>query len=409
MVVEDEGITAMSLQSSLEDLGYSVTSTVLSGEEAIIQAGKDRPDLVLMDISLRGEMDGIEAAGQISNQFNIPIVYLTAQSDEHVMTRIKATRPSGYIAKPFHENEIRCALEIAFDKYSQEKQNKQNEAQIKEHRENLLDIVNEQTTKLMQANNKLNHEIKSRITVEAELMRSAQLAALGELAAGLVHEINNPINGIINYAQILSIQTAEGSDEHDIAGRIIDESTRITNIIKDLLSYVQGSRKEKSPVYIDKALSHALSLTRPQLTIDSTKLILDVPADLPPVMGQSHQLTQVFLNIINNASYALNQKHKGAHKDKLLSIKAAEASVDNHMYIRTSFHDSGTGIPVSNLNNIIKPFFTTKPASIGTGIGLSISNGIIKDMGGKITVYSIENQYTDVIIDLPIINNTLDM
>ncbi len=405
MVVEDEAITAMNLRASLEDMGYVVTSTALSGEEAVKNAANDMPDLVLMDISLRGKMDGIEAAGHINDQFNIPIIYLTAQSDVQIMNRIKATQPSGYITKPFYEKEIHFVLEIALDKNRIEKQLKQSEAQLKEHREHLLDMVNDKTAELRQANEHLKQEIKSRITAEAELMRSAQLAALGELAAGLVHEINNPINGIINYAQILLNRAAEDSSERDIAERIIEESSRIANISKDMLSYVQGSSKEKSPVHIHTVLSFALSLTEPQLTVDGIELIIDVPSNLPPVIGQSQQLTQVFLNIINNAGYALNKKHNRTHTDKLLKIMAWETTIDNKNHLRISFYDRGTGIPTSDLNNIMKPFFTTKPPSAGTGIGLSISNGIINNMGGKITVYSVENQYTDVSIDLPIISN----
>ncbi|MBI4682595.1 MAG: response regulator [Nitrospirae bacterium] len=105
MVVEDEGITAMRIKRSLEDMGYTVSSTVFSGEEAVEKAEQEKPDLVLMDIVLRGKMDGIEAARQIHSNFNIPVVYLTAHSDDKMLKRIKKTEPLGYIIKPFDERE----------------------------------------------------------------------------------------------------------------------------------------------------------------------------------------------------------------------------------------------------------------------------------------------------------------
>lgn len=120
LVVEDEAITAMRIKSSLEKMGYAVTSTVFSGEEALQCIEKDRPDLALMDIILDGQMNGIEAAGEIRSRFKIPVVYLTAHSEESMLKRIKNTEPFGYITKPFDEGELRAVVEIAFYKHAAE-------------------------------------------------------------------------------------------------------------------------------------------------------------------------------------------------------------------------------------------------------------------------------------------------
>jgi DNA-binding NarL/FixJ family response regulator len=144
MVVEDEGITAMRIKNSLQQMGYNVTSTAYSGEEAVIKAAEDRPDLVMMDIVLAGKMDGIEAAGQIRSLSNIPIVYLTAHSDEKVLKRIKDTEPFGYINKPFDEGELRAVVEIAFYKHEMEQK-------LKEHKEGLEVKVSERTAELESA------------------------------------------------------------------------------------------------------------------------------------------------------------------------------------------------------------------------------------------------------------------
>jgi CheY-like chemotaxis protein len=124
MIVEDEWITADDIGMSLQSLGYTVSSVVSSGEEAIQKAEKDKPDLVLMDIMLKGKMDGIEAASQIRSCYNIPIIYLTAYADEKILERAKITEPFGYIVKPFVNEDLKIAIEIALYKHRVEKERK---------------------------------------------------------------------------------------------------------------------------------------------------------------------------------------------------------------------------------------------------------------------------------------------
>lgn len=154
MVVEDEGITAMRIKNSLEQMGYDVTSTVFSGEDAVIKADKDKPDLVIMDIVLAGKMDGIEAAGKIHSLLQIPVVYLTAHSDEKMLKRIKNTEPFGYINKPFDERELRVVIELAFYKHEMEQR-------LKEHKESLEVKVKERTGELEAAIERLQQAEKT--------------------------------------------------------------------------------------------------------------------------------------------------------------------------------------------------------------------------------------------------------
>jgi diguanylate cyclase (GGDEF)-like protein/PAS domain S-box-containing protein len=120
MIVEDEGATAMVIQRNLEEMGYSITSVETTAEGAVNKVSIDKPDLVLMDVSLAGEMDGIEAANQIHSISNIPVVYITAHSDEKMVQRIMETEPFGYIIKPFDERDLRIAVEIALYKHGME-------------------------------------------------------------------------------------------------------------------------------------------------------------------------------------------------------------------------------------------------------------------------------------------------
>ena len=124
MIVEDEWITAADIKMSLQNLGYTVSSVASSSKEAIQKAEEHRPDLVLMDIILQGEMDGIEAANQIRSRFNIPIIYLTAYTNETVLERAKITEPLAYIVKPFTKEDLKMAIEIALYKHKTEKERK---------------------------------------------------------------------------------------------------------------------------------------------------------------------------------------------------------------------------------------------------------------------------------------------
>lgn len=238
--------------------------------------------------------------------------------------------------------------------------------------------------------------------LEQEASRANHLASLGELAAGVAHEINNPINGIINYAQILADDSQIGDDHRELLQEITEEGERIANIVRHLLSFAREQQPLKGPVRICDLLAATLALTESQLRKD--EILLDIEADpaLPPIQGHLQQLQQVLLNVISNARYALNQRYAEGHPRKTFQIKAETAESTAGDWVRLVFHDEGTGIPAHQLAKVLDPFFTTKPIGAGTGLGLSISHGIIKDHGGRLEIASVENCYTRVTIDLPI-------
>lgn len=122
LVVEDEAIVAKDIQNSLKKLGYSVPSVENTGEDAIESAGKHRPDLVLMDIMLKGEISGIDAAEQIKNRYQIPVIFLTAYADESTLSKAKVTEPYGYIIKPFKEIDLHTSIEMALYKHGKEQE-----------------------------------------------------------------------------------------------------------------------------------------------------------------------------------------------------------------------------------------------------------------------------------------------
>lgn len=236
---------------------------------------------------------------------------------------------------------------------------------------------------------------------KAEAMRAAHLASLGELAAGVAHEINNPINGIINYAELIAKKSENHTQQQDIANRIIKEGDRIANIVKSLLSFARDVKEDRKPSSIHTILSDTLTLTEAQLRKDGIQLRIELSPDLYYVLAQPQQIEQVFLNIISNARFALNEKFPRDHPEKVLRISGENRQNSNSPGVRLIFYDSGTGIPDAIKDKIMNPFFSTKPSNIGTGLGLSISLGIIINHDGKIDIESSPGEFTKVIIDLP--------
>ncbi len=254
-------------------------------------------------------------------------------------------------------------------------------------------------------------DITEKANLEREAQLSRHLALIGELAAGVAHEINNPITGVINCARILFNKSSEGSREKDLASRIMKEGDRIANIVSKLLSFARPKGKEeiKDITNIKEILSDTLVLTDTQLRKEGITVNLDIPENLPKIFVNFQQIQQVFMNIISNARYALNQKYPLLHKDKIFEIKAGKITINKYPHIKITFCDYGTGIPANIKDKVMNPFFTTKPAGKGTGIGLNISQKIIHDHNGMLTIDSVEGEYTRVIITLPATRNSVKM
>lgn len=277
--------------------------------------------------------------------------------------------------------------------------------------------VAQRTRELQLVNNQLSLELaerrlaeealreseKKKSLLQEEAVRSAHLASLGELAAGVAHEINNPVSGIISCAEILVNMSVDESRERDIGMRITREGNRIAYIVKSLLSFAREKSEEKVPVHIREILADTLALTEAQMRKEGISLKVDIPDDVSMIFGQPQQIEQVFLNIVNNARDALNPKYPVKDEGKVLRITGQRVTMNGRAHVRISFHDQGTGIPANILNKITNPFFTTKPRGKGTGLGLSISHGIIENHGGKLTIHSVEGMFTEVTVDLPLL------
>lgn len=238
--------------------------------------------------------------------------------------------------------------------------------------------------------------------LKAEAIRAAQLASIGELAAGVAHEINNPINGILNYAQMLNDISLDQKG-YEITERIIAESKRITKIVRNLLNFSRHGSENPEPVSSKSLLAECTELVIHQLQKEQISFELELIEPLPLVLCNASQIKQVILNVISNSRYALNQKFPHAHPDKKIVIKGIRKNRGKTSYVRLIITDYGTGIEQHILERIFDPFFSTKPNGEGTGLGLSISYGLIRDNGGYMRVSSETGSHTSMIIDLPVV------
>lgn len=244
-------------------------------------------------------------------------------------------------------------------------------------------------------------DITERIRLQEKALRAKHLASLGELAAGVAHEINNPINSIINYAQILIDESEKGQAGEDMGGRVLKEGNRVAGIVRSLLSFARETEERKVPCSMHEIIEDTLALTETQLRKEGINVVVDVPEGLHSILANARHIQQVLLNLISNSRYALNEKYPGKDRNKELRITGENIGLDGAPHVRLKIHDTGSGIPDDIINMIMNPFFTTKPSGKGTGLGLSICHGIINDHGGRIVFDSVEGKYSEATVELP--------
>jgi len=229
-----------------------------------------------------------------------------------------------------------------------------------------------------------------RRATERQIGRSEQLASIGRLAAGVAHEINNPLTGVLMFAHLL--QEREGRDEQDRADLqvIVDETTRVSAIVRSLLDFARESAPSKTLLQINEVLRETIPLAAAQVDGTATEIEERLAEDLPPVPGDRNQLKQVFLNLMLNAIEAMPEGG---------TLTLATSSRDGSVVV--GFSDTGCGIPAQHRERIFDPFFTTKPVGKGTGLGLSVSYGIVHQHGGSLEIESEVGRGTTVRVVLP--------
>lgn len=241
-------------------------------------------------------------------------------------------------------------------------------------------------------------------TAQTRLVQSEKLAAIGELVAGVAHELNNPLSAVMLYAQLLQQKGAGPAMQRDL-DRIVEQAQRAGNIVQSLLDFARQRTPERRPVQLAELARSSLALIRYELTTHNVASEVVVEGDIPETMADPHQMQQVLVNLFNNACQAMSRAHGGglltvtvSHGPSIYLETPGQAPV-----IRVAVGDSGPGMEPELRRRIFDPFFTTKEPGDGTGLGLSVAHGIVSEHNGAIWAESEPGVGSTFYVELPLI------
>jgi two-component system NtrC family sensor kinase len=232
---------------------------------------------------------------------------------------------------------------------------------------------------------------------KAQLFQSAKLSAIGELAAGVAHEIRNPLTTIIGDTQLLMADMEPGQPEYESLKAIERSGQRASKVIGNLLSFSRQEEYELASIDINESINDALSLIVYQIERSNVSIIKDLAVELPLVSASLHHLEEVWINLVLNARDSIPDRRNG-------EIRIASRLDGSGKAVQVLVSDNGCGIPEANRDRLFEPFFTTKDVDEGTGLGLYISYNIIERHNGLIEIDSEEGKGTTVAVTLPIEN-----
>jgi signal transduction histidine kinase len=363
LVVEDERIVALHLRQQLINLGYEVPVTVASGDLALREVEASPPDLVLMDINLEGAMDGIATAARIPRAWHIPVIYLTAYSEEATLARASATNPYGYLLKPFSERELHAMIQVTLARCRAE---------------------------------------RAADAAEQCRRQTEKMRALGQLAAGVADDFNELLTVIYGQLEELGQQATLHPTLTEPIQQTFEEAIRKERLIRQLLAF--SGRQKLTPVAasVNALVANAINQIRPMLAA-TIQIDTHLPADLWTARIDANQFAKALTNIAMNARDAMPDGGRLTITAQNIELdedqNSSAAAMTSGDYILLTLSDTGEGMPEHVLHRAFEPFFTTKPT--GDGLGLSLVFGFIRQSGGHISIDSKQGGGTTVRLWLP--------
>jgi signal transduction histidine kinase len=370
VVMDDEPDILEVISIVLQDQGYQVV-TAANGREGLELCARMRPQIVLTDVRMP-EMDGLEVLAALKESFDdMEVVVMTAFGELEYAVKALHLDASDFITKPVDDVTLHLALKRARERYTSRKK------------------LKEYTAFLEQAN-----------ITQAKLLHRDKMISLGRLSAGVVHEINNPLAGILNYARLMNRILEKGAldgERQEKFSRYLtlmeSESHRISQIVSSLLTFSRKSEPTRGPVFVADLIYKCILLSQHRMVLGNIELHRDIPPDIPTIQGDANQLQQCLINVIFNAMDAMDQ---GGRMD----ISAGYDTLEKTVFIQVK--DTGHGITPKNRQRIFEPFFTTKDEGYGVGLGLSILFGIMEAHGGSVGVESTPGKGTAFTLHLPV-------
>ncbi|HLU37836.1 MAG TPA: ATP-binding protein [Planctomycetota bacterium] len=236
-------------------------------------------------------------------------------------------------------------------------------------------------------------DISERERFAMQMAATERLAAVGELAAGLAHEVNNPLNTIINCAQMIK----DGDPSPELRDYVLHEAMRIAGIVRELMNVAADRAEDYRHTDVHQPLQRALALLATRMRQARVTVNLDLAEGLPAVRARADRLQQVFLNLLLNALDALAQ----CERERRIDIVTRAESTNGESWVRIAVRDNGPGVPEYARERIFQPFFTTKKPGEGTGLGLAVSTGIVRDHGGTLQLHTEVGKFAEFVVSLP--------
>ena len=370
VVMDDEPDILEVISIVLQDEGYRV-GTAGNGRGGLELCRKIRPHIVITDIRMP-EMDGLEVLATLKKEFDdIEVIVMTAFGELTYAVKALHLDASDFITKPIDDETLQVALKRARERYTSRKK------------------LKEYTAFLEQAN-----------ITQATMLHRDKLISLGRLSASVVHEINNPLAGILNYAKLMKHILKKGplvpEGQKKFSGYLTlmeSESQRISQIVSSLLTFSRKTEPKREPVSVTNLIHKSILLCQHRMALGHIELHQAISPDLPAVKGDANQLQQCIINLVFNAMDAMD---RGGSMD----ISAGYDAVEKSVFIQVK--DSGQGITPENRQRIFEPFFTTKDEGYGVGLGLPIVFGIMESHGGSVSVTSTPGKGSTFTLHLPV-------
>jgi len=396
-MVDDESSNIIVLESALKQANYSCITSTTDSRKAASLYQELKPDLVLLDLRMP-HLDGFQVIEQIKQIENddsyAPILVLTAESDPSVRLKALQFGARDFLSKPLDLSEVLCRIQNILEVRLLNKN-------LGAQKDFVEQRVLERTADLKLANQQLKKEIAERERSEKELQNVNQqllhvekLSALGQLAASIAHEFNNPLMGIRNTLEQVQQGTTMEDSLKELVELSINESNRIMNLAHQLKDFYRPTSGTPQPLNLHNAIDDMLMLKKNDFNKENIQLTKEYVECLPDVRVVEDQFKQVILNLLQNSNEACKKGGAITIRTKVLNSN-----------VEVEIEDIGQGIKQQHMEKIFDPFFTTKGEVKGTGLGLSVSYGIIKKHGGDLKVRSTEGRGTQSIITLPINSN----
>ncbi len=406
LLIDDEKEIVKRIQKFLEKEGYE-TVGAYSGKDGLNIIENQKIDVVITDIKM-DDLDGIEVLQRAKRLYrDIEGIMVTGFKDQELAIKSLRAGAIDYITKPINLDELLFSIKRAIERINLNRDRLYRNRELKISSE-IISKMNEELER------RIEERSKELSQTQAQLFQTSKLATLGEMSAGLAHEMNQPLGGISLITKHLNklIDRGRLSEEEIVSGLGDIETSvkRMAKIIQHIRTFARQDTLDFLQVDVNETIDSALSLLGEQLRLHDIGVLLELSPDLPTITGEPYQLEQVWINFISNARDALGEKEKqiseggseSANYKKHLNISTVYNPESEMPSVEVRFTDNGVGLKEEQKERIFEPFFTTKEVGKAMGLGLSICHGIIESHKGEILTESKAGEETTFRVILPI-------